>query len=196
MSWLESHQSLRDHPKTRKLARRVGGIQQAIGILHLLWWWCIDYARDGDLSRHDAEDIAIACAWDGEPAQIIRHLTECGFIDETKKGLRVHDWMDYGGTLIAKKARDAARKRAGRRPDLPVDNSAVHGTSTGRPRDGARTDLPTYIPKSFATQKTALAPVHNSKLPTCAICGAEMQYNGDGSDRVHCTVCEPAAATS
>jgi len=48
-------------------ARGVGGIRGAVGLLHCLWWWCIDYATDGDLSRYDAEDIAIACEWEGDP---------------------------------------------------------------------------------------------------------------------------------
>jgi len=31
-----------------------------------------------------------------------------------------------------------------------------------------------------------------SPLPICVVCGSEMQYNGDGSDKVHCTVCTTA----
>jgi len=126
-AWIKSHQALRDHPKTRKLARRVGGVPAAIGHLHCLWWWCIDYAPDGDLTKHDAEDIAIACEWEGEPKDIVKHLTACGFIDNSD-GLRVHDWDEYGGALVAAREKDAGRKREGR-------NSA----STGRPVDIHRT---------------------------------------------------------
>ena len=188
MSWIESHQSLRDHPKTRKLARRVGGLPQAIGLLHMLWWWCMDYAPDGDLSKHDAEDIAIACEWDGEPKKIVDLLVTTGFLDRDKRTLRVHDWTDWGGTLVERRAKDAARKKAGRKKD-------VRGTSAGHPKDGARTDIHTYI-KSSASRKTGQVPVDNSKRPLCPDCGAEMQYNGDGSDRVHCTVCPTAKAAS
>jgi hypothetical protein len=183
MSWIESHQALRDHPKTRKLARRVGGIQQAIGILHMLWWWCIDYAKDGDLTKHDAEDIADAVAWDGEPNLLITALVESGFLDRTKKTLTVHDWMEYGGTLIAKKARDAARKREGRK-------AAVQGTSDGRPRDGACTDLPTYI-HTNAGGRAATPKASPARVRYCN-CGCELQSNGDGTSDLHCPTCEPA----
>ena len=155
-AWIKSYQALRDHPKTRKLARRVGGVPTAIGYLHCLWWWCIDYAPDGDLTKHDIEDIAIACEWDGEPQDIITNLTECGFL-ENGGGLRVHDWDDYGGALVLQRARNAERMkdaraahvqrtcgtRAGldrkkdRKKDLtenrPVDNSTVRPVSAQEP---------------------------------------------------------------
>jgi hypothetical protein len=109
--WLKSHQSLRDHPKTRKLARRLGGVPAAIGHLHCLWWWCLDYATDGDLTRHDHEDIAIACEWDGDPGELIDALVACGFLDD-KDGLRVHDWAEYAGQLILRREENRERARA------------------------------------------------------------------------------------
>jgi len=193
LSWLEAHQSLRDHPKRDRLSELlfVGTVPDdvadlaSIGVLLNLWWWAIDYARDGDLSKFSDLQVAKGCGYAGDPVLLVQALTDAGFID--KKPRRIHDWDEYGGTLIARRQRDAERKRE-------VRKSAVRGTSAGHPRDGVSTDLPTYL-KSFASQKTGQAPVDNSKLPMCATCGSQMQYNGDGSDRVHCTVCEPAAAT-
>jgi hypothetical protein len=61
MAWLESHQDLRDHPKTARLRRRLGvSLPAAIGHLHLLWWWALTYADDGDLSGYDPDVIADA----------------------------------------------------------------------------------------------------------------------------------------
>jgi hypothetical protein len=116
MAWLQSHQSLRDHPKTRKLARRteMGGLRGAVGLLHCLWWWCLDYAPDGDLTKHDAEDIAIGSEWGGDPSELIKHLTECGFLDADENGLYVHDWTDWAGALIERRERNAARMRSAR----------------------------------------------------------------------------------
>lgn len=155
-AWIKSYQALRQHPKTRKLARRVGGLPAAIGHLHCLWWWCIDYAPDGDLTKHTAEDIAIACEWDGKPADLIKHLSECGFLDNGS-GLHVHDWDEYGGALVERRERNAQRMkdaraanvqdtcnaRAGldrkidRKKDLtenrPVDNSTVRPVSAQEP---------------------------------------------------------------
>src|SRR5687767_5633894 len=55
MAWIESHQEIARHPKTRKLARLLGGsVPTAIGHLHLLWWWAVDYAEDGWLGKYTA----------------------------------------------------------------------------------------------------------------------------------------------
>jgi hypothetical protein len=108
-TWIKSHQSLREHPKTRKLARRVGGLPQAIGHLHCLWWWAMDYAPNGDLTKFDAEDIAIGAEWEGDPKEFIGHLVACGFL-ENGDGLCIHDWWEYGEAIIAQ--REANRERA------------------------------------------------------------------------------------
>lgn len=52
MAWLRSHQELARHPKVKRLSRQLNiSLPQAIGHLHLLWWWCMDYAQDGDLTE-------------------------------------------------------------------------------------------------------------------------------------------------
>ena len=61
MAWIESHQELARHPKTRKLARRLGvNLPTAIGHLHMFWWWAMDYSKSGDITSFDAIDIADA----------------------------------------------------------------------------------------------------------------------------------------
>lgn len=132
MRWLKSYPTLRDHPKTRKLARRVGGLPVAIGTLHCLWWWCMDYAPDGDLTKHDHEDIAVACGWEGDSEEIIRHLVECGFLDNGNN-LRVHDWAEWGGKWVTQQVAAAERSAeyyakkkaadAGTMRSLCVDNA-------------------------------------------------------------------------
>lgn len=67
MAWIESHQELWRHPKTKKLARLLQiSIPTAVGHLHGLWYWAMDFAQDGDLSSYDAEDIADAVMWEGD----------------------------------------------------------------------------------------------------------------------------------
>ena len=59
MSWITSHSALKEHPKRKRLSRLLGlDVYQTIGLLHCLWWWAMDYAPDGDLSRFAAADIA------------------------------------------------------------------------------------------------------------------------------------------
>jgi hypothetical protein len=131
-AWLESHQSLRDHPKTKKLARRLGvRLPEAIGILHCLWWWCLDYAQDGDLTQYEPDEIADGCEWGGDPDELLACLVDCHFVDNGS-GFIVHDWYEYAGRLIARREQDRKRKSQSRKPD-------VQRTSGGSPADGVRT---------------------------------------------------------
>ncbi|OAT81085.1 hypothetical protein [Desulfotomaculum copahuensis] len=134
MAWIESHQELARHPKTRKLARILGvSIPTVIGHLHLLWWWAMDYAQEGTLERYDDSDIADAAMWEGDPAQFLDALYTAGFIDQDEHGVfSIHDWHDYAGRLLEKRRADAERKRSTRH--RPMD---VQRTSIGCPTDGA-----------------------------------------------------------
>lgn len=139
MAWIESHDTLKDHPKTRRLRRLLGiNLAQAIGHLHLLWWWAATYAQDGDLSHYDAIDIAEAADWDGDPEQFLSALIEAGFVDQDDDGTRLHDWYDYAGKLIELRARDAARKRAARKRTADGCPADVQRTSSGRDADVRR----------------------------------------------------------
>lgn len=113
MAWIESHQEVGRHPKTKKLARLLGvSLPAAVGHLHYLWWWALDFAQDGLLDKYDAEDIADALQWDGNANQLVEALISSGYIDDTEDGLVVHDWAEYAGKLLERRAKDRARKRA------------------------------------------------------------------------------------
>lgn len=151
MAWFPVDQSLIDHPKSLRAARRLGITQQAlIGHLVTLWAWAMDYAPDGDLSHYEPEEIADAGRYtypglldpDAETA-FVRTLreaggkTKCGFICrpgtrcEIGPGeIRLHDWAEWAGKWVEKRGQDAARKRLfrGGSEDSPMDVQ----------RDGAR----------------------------------------------------------
>ena len=152
MAWLEAHQSLGLHPKTRKASRLLGITRPTLlGHLFLLWWWALDYAPDGDVTRYGADELALAAEWDGDPEQFVAALIECrfgdgaGFLERTDEGrLLIHDWWDYAGKLVQRRRDDAERKAAERREagrrrdvqDAPSFNSApVQGPSDGHPPD-------------------------------------------------------------
>ncbi|ALS27166.1 DnaD domain-containing protein [Paenibacillus sp. 32O-W] len=138
MAWIESHQELARHPKTKRFARLIGvSLPAAVGHLHFFWWWAMDYAQDGDLSRYDEYDIADACGWDGDEKQIVNALIEAGFIDEEEDGLVIHDWFEYAGRLIEKREQNAERKRRSR-AKMKVD-SECHADVT-RPSRGQTCD--------------------------------------------------------
>ncbi len=107
MAWIESHQEMARHPKTRRVAMRLGISKAAvIGHLHLLWWWTLDFAPDGDLSGFDAEELAAVAEWEGDAEQFLQALLDTGWLDE---GRRVHNWGDYAGRLVT--AREGIRER-------------------------------------------------------------------------------------
>lgn len=105
MAWIESHQSLLNHPKTKRAARQLSvPVVHMIGHLHLLWWWALDYAPDGDLSAFDIDDLADAAGWEGVADEFVKALIDAGgkgpgFLDSDAAGLRIHNWQERGGRL-------------------------------------------------------------------------------------------------
>jgi hypothetical protein len=126
--WIESHQSLRNHPKVKKAARMAGVNEfEMIGRLHCLWWWALDYAPDGDLTNYSDDDIEAAVDWQGERGAFAQALIECGFnghgglIDVTDDSRTIHDWYDYGGKLLERRETNKERMREAR--SLHVQNT-------------------------------------------------------------------------
>jgi hypothetical protein len=135
MAWIESHQTLSHHPKTLRLAGALKcGVPAAIGYVHLLWYWGLDYARDGDIDGSMRDQVAAACYWRGKPEQFWMGLLQSGFVEATDGGVRIHDWMDYAGRLLdrraqhaarSKRARDAQRDETGRAPGAATNSARV-----------------------------------------------------------------------
>lgn len=95
MAWIESHQTLRDHPKLYAFMDNLGVAKpQAVGHLHMFWWWCCDYAPEGKLRHNDAQ-LARAGEWTGEPAVFVKALIAAGFLDRQDGVLAVHDWQEF-----------------------------------------------------------------------------------------------------
>jgi hypothetical protein len=136
MAWIESHQELGAHPKTLKLARKLGNTKvQAVGHLQYLWWWATDYAQDGDLSRYESLDIAIAGEWEGDADTFVDGLVRAGFLEQCDELLSIHDWDEYAGRLIERRAKNAQRMREARAAQNPTqddecDERAAHVQST------------------------------------------------------------------
>ena len=119
MAWIKSQQALRDHPKLKKLARGLEiSIPTALGHLHMLWWWAMDYAQDGNLTPFDALDIADAAGWGGDPNRFVDAMVNCGFrgagfLERTEDGeLLIHDWDEHCGDEFERRAKEAERLRA------------------------------------------------------------------------------------
>lgn len=102
------------HPKTIKLGRRCGDA----GIVSLLrlWTFAGQFKTTGSLAGMDAEEIAIAAGWTGDPKEFESALIDTGFADGSSGELCLHDWAEHqpyaaGFEERSKRARQAARSR-------------------------------------------------------------------------------------
>ena len=128
MAWIQSHQEIKEHPKTTRLKRRLGvSLPTTIGHLHMFWWWGLTYAETGDLSGVDDEIIADACGWEGEPSEFIEALISAGFVDKNR---HIHDWSEYTGRLISR--REQSRIRQARYRESRETNALVTRDSNAR----------------------------------------------------------------
>jgi len=107
MAWIESHQELERHPKTLRLMVLMGwGLDETIGKLHRFWWWCVDYAQDGDLRKYNDALIGSVVGLNSDDAKrFVEAMVNCGgesasgFIDRLPY-FRVHDWWDRIGMFL------------------------------------------------------------------------------------------------
>jgi hypothetical protein len=101
MAWIESHQTLLNHPKVFALAGDMEWEPDlTLGRLHRLWWWCLDYATDGDLRRFN--DAQIACGAGvaaAEGKRFVAALKRSCWVD-SEPYFRVHDWWEYAGRFL------------------------------------------------------------------------------------------------
>ena len=119
MAWIKSDQSLANHPKLILLARELEISKvEALGYLHLLWYWVLEYADDGELKYLDL--IPDACEWKGDPQVFLDALIKFSFIDTTYDPennyteYHVHDWLDYSGALYEKRLYNRLKKQESR----------------------------------------------------------------------------------
>jgi len=162
MAWIESHDTLPRHPKTRRLARLLGvPVPQALGHLHLLWWWTLGFGHNGTLDGYSAEDAADELMWDGDPNALVQSLLAVGFLDGPPEGpWHVHDWTDYAGRLEAKRADDRARAKAHReqRRASAAGNPVAAADRPDRPPTRAEDEQPTVREPSAERTQTVREP--------------------------------------
>lgn len=156
--------SWRDHPKRKKLRRRVG----ADGVLALLdlWLWTAQNRPDGVLTGLTAEDVEIAAQWQGTPGALVAALLDDAIrlIEQDEVGtLRIHGWDEHqrwasGAARRSEAGRIAAEKKwakklgasdpgnARRIATAPNPDAAAMRPQAGEPATVARSDAPIPIP--------------------------------------------------
>jgi hypothetical protein len=113
LAWIESHQALGHHPKTIRLAAELHvSLPTAVGHLHYLWWWALEYAPDGRLCAGSELMIARACQWHGKTGRFWSGLVSAGFVEADLAGYQIHDWYDFAGKLVEQRALRRVSNRA------------------------------------------------------------------------------------
>ena len=103
-----------DHPKYRKLRKRLGaeGVLSHIELLtfvgKVMW--------SGILEDMDAEDIAEAAGWRGNPDEFVDCLLELRLLDKGSKWHEIHNWPKWNSFALKAEARsEVARANANKR---------------------------------------------------------------------------------
>lgn len=114
MAWIESHQSLPNHPKLLDLCVLTDWTKEvAVGRLHLHWYWCLDYALDGDLRKFNDGQIALGMCVDLPNAKrTVDALVQARWLDRVPY-FRVHGWWNYVGRFLRTKWRHSPEKWQG-----------------------------------------------------------------------------------
>ena len=82
-----------DHPKLKKLRRRLGS--EGVESLIRLWLWTAASRCSGRLSGLDVEAVELAASWDGEEGALVRELCALRLLDEEDGTFVIHDWADH-----------------------------------------------------------------------------------------------------
>lgn len=163
MAWIESHQQIERHPKTLKLMELMNWtLNETVGSLHRFWYWCVDFAEDGDLRKFT--DIQLGCAvgiYGDQAKTFIGAMLEARWLDRAPY-FRVHDWWTYIGRFLQVKYKAAPEKwqavRAkyveGRLPHGQADDDAVNNN---RCYNRSNNHIPNLTKPNLTKPKTSLS---------------------------------------
>jgi hypothetical protein len=174
-----------DHPKTRKLLRRLGaeGVKAHIFLLCRIG----NLRPKGSLEGFDPEDIEDTAQWDGEAGKFVQVLEEIGLLDKEGDVYTIHDWDGWqpwavGAEERKKKARAAAKARWDRwRKQNPQGPKRPKKPAAKRqPEEEPSQAAPEKEPQGDTSKGQLVAVAEDVKVP--AIIGDEEA--GPGADRV------------
>lgn len=110
MEWFKVYADLKGHPKRYRF-EAAAGTKYGMHYIVAFWSYVCKYAPDGDLTKMTPAEIAGACEWQGDAQIFFSALIESGFIDETKKGFIVHDWVEEHKRFIDENKRRKEDKK-------------------------------------------------------------------------------------
>lgn len=121
-----------EHPKTKRLVRRLGKGAEVLPIK--MWAYCGKYhKRDGRLTGYTTDEIRTdVCGYWGDGQELIDALLAEGFLDRDAEGLFVHDWLEHASHLTAyeERARKGGQAAASKRRGDDASSSASSTSSS------------------------------------------------------------------
>lgn len=102
---------LPNHPKTKKLIRRLG--PSGSWALVRLFLWASQNRPGGDLSGLSDEDIELAVDWPEKPGALVSALVEVRFVDGAEGARAIHDWGHHNPWAAGHKDRSDKARKAG-----------------------------------------------------------------------------------
>lgn len=78
------------------------------------WLWALDNAPDGNLTEISKKTIGFAAQFSKTPEKFVQAMISSGWFDNTDEGLKIHDWEDYAGRIVQKRADNKERMRNAR----------------------------------------------------------------------------------
>lgn len=102
MAWLETHQGIENHPKRKMLSSLMKWDKHnTMGRLLSFWFWCLDYAPTGDLSKWNDALLAESVGLNADEGKaFVDAMVQSGWIDRRNGMFRVHDWVEYAGRYL------------------------------------------------------------------------------------------------
>jgi hypothetical protein len=187
--------SFQQHPKTKKLRRKLGD-GGPLSLIYLLMFAAAN-KPDGILTGMDVEDIALAGDWQGDPGEFVDTLVAVKSLDLDDETYRIHDWEEHnpwaaGAEQRSDHARKAARARhkAGTGRTIPSTNnqaltSKKDATSTNEQcsehtlsmDELARSNAPSPSPSPNPILSESTAAVPGKAVPTGRPAAARMDYS-------------------
>lgn len=164
---------LPQHPKTKKLARRLGPAGP-LGCIYLFLWAAANRS-DGDMTGLTDEDIELSVDWQGEEGAFVRAMVDVGFLEGEEGARVIHDWAEHnpwaaGAGARSEKSSWAAlckqygRAEAARRmPEYAQRIGAAPATQPDGTQESA-SGTPTAVPDSASG--TQLAETGSAPSPS------------------------------
>lgn len=134
MAWIESHQRLEKSHKLFDLQIAMNWPKcEAIGRLHVFWWWCVDHAEDGDLRKFNDGHLALAVGLDMSAGKaFVEAMLHAGFMERSPY-FRVKNWWEYFGNFLKKRYSKNPEKWKAIRDKYLISTEAVIPENTTKP---------------------------------------------------------------